>query len=179
MTVRAVTIFPIGEIDSSILDFISKSIDETFPLTTTRLPNHNLSSIIPFSQYGNRYNSTSIFHYITKNISVDTLKLLAITEADLYSPIFSTLYGEAQLGGKCALVSLYRLRQEYYNLPPDQNIFLSRLYKVVIHEIAHTFGLIHCIDKNCIMYPSSNIIDIDVKSPLFCPTCHQNKLLNI
>ncbi|NQU28427.1 MAG: matrixin family metalloprotease [Candidatus Marinimicrobia bacterium] len=177
MSDRIITIIPIGEIDNSFLDFISWSIEETFRITTALLPNYNLSAEIPPPLPGNRYNSTSILQYLSDKKFDNTLRLLAITESDLYSPIFSTLYGEAQLNGRCALVSLHRLRQEYYNLPPDQTIFLSRFHKVVIHEIAHTFGLIHCIDKNCIMYPSSNVIDIDEKSSLFCPSCNQKLLL--
>ena len=112
-----------------------------------------------------------VLKYLSENIPEDTYKTLAITDLDLYSPIFSCLYGEAQLGGKCALVSIFRMRQEYYNLRPDRELFLARCEKEAIHEMAHTMGLLHCNDINCIMFPSASIIDTDVKSNSFCPVC--------
>lgn len=171
MTDSIITIIPLGEVSSTILEFIEKTLEHTFNVTANIVPWQNTNSPLSKPLYGGKYNSTSLLMYLSERIHGDTLKLLAITEADLYSPIFSCMFGEAQLGGACALVSLHRLRQEYYNLAPDRDTFLSRCEKEVIHEMAHTFGLLHCSDKNCIMYPSSNIIDTDVKSNSFCPNC--------
>lgn len=170
MADQVITIISIGKVNNFILKYIAKSIERTFNQTTKIVPWQNISFQIPDPVY-NRYNSTLILKCISERVQKDTLKLLAITEMDLYSPIFSCLFGEAQLGGYCALVSLFRLRQEFYNLNPDQNIFLSRCEKEAIHEIAHTFGILHCSDINCIMFPSNNIIDTDVKSNSFCPKC--------
>jgi archaemetzincin len=171
MTDTVITIIPIGEVSTFILEYIGKSLERTFNAVAKIVPGQNINSHIPGPFYGGRYNSTSILKYLSERVPGDTLKLLAVTESDLYSPIFSCMFGEAQLGGPCALVSLHRLRQEFYNLAPDQDIFLSRCEKEVIHEIAHTVGLLHCSDKNCVMYPSNNIIDTDVKSNSFCSTC--------
>ncbi len=171
MTDRTITIIPIDEINFPILEYIGKCLETTFDLETTIMTRQEIASHIPEPVYGGRYNSTNILKFMADRIPGSAFKLLAVTTLDLYSPIFSCFFGEAQLGGTCALVSLHRLKQEFYDLPPDQETFLARCEKEAIHEIAHTFGLLHCSNKHCIMYPSNNIIDTDVKSNTFCPDC--------
>lgn len=168
---KTVTIIPIGEVSDFILKYISEIIKNSFNLNTTYTTLQKIASNISILSFGGRCNSTDILRDLSKRVPEGAHRLLAITELDIYSPIFSCLFGEAQLGGPCAIVSLHRLRQEYYNLPPDNLIFLSRYEKVVIHELAHTFGLIHCVNEHCVMYSSSNITETDIKSNLFCPRC--------
>lgn len=171
MAGQIITIIPIDEVNVSILEYIGKRLRITFNLETKIVPWQEITTHIPEPVYGGRYNSTNMIKFISQRIPEDTFKVLAVTERDLYSPIFSCYFGEAQLGGPCALVSLHRLRQEYYDLAPDDDIFFARCEKEAIHEIAHTLGLVHCTEKHCIMYPSNNIIDTDVKSTAFCPNC--------
>ena len=133
----------------------------------------NLAAHTPELLVEEKYNSTAVLLYLSKHIPVNTKKCLAISQRDLYSPIFSHLYGEAQLEGTCALMSLYRLRQEFYNQSPDPELFISRCRKEAVHETAHTFGLLHCSNRYCVMYPSSTINDTDEKSDVLCPVCVQ------
>ena len=44
-------------------------------------------------------------------------RLLGVTERDLFVPVLSFVYGQAQLGGRVAVVSLARLRPEFHGLP--------------------------------------------------------------
>lgn len=171
MIEKKITLVPIGDIDDSLLEYISQSIITTFNLNTHLIPCQDLIGCVPEPVFGGRYNSTTLLKQLYGCLPGKIFKLVAITGLDLYSPIFSCLFGEAQLGGCCALISLHRLGQEYYGLAEDEALFLSRCEKEVIHEISHLFGLLHCSDKNCIMYPSNNIIDTDVKSSSFCPSC--------
>jgi len=173
MAIQTITILSIGEVDPFLLEYIGKCIKLTFNLNIEIVASQAILTEIPEPAFGGKFNSTSILKSLCESKPGHSHKLLAVTEIDLYSPIFACFFGEAQLGGSCALVSLHRLRQEYYNLEPDQIIFLSRCEKEVIHEISHTYGLVHCIDKNCIMYPSNNIIDTDVKSNSFCSNCRR------
>jgi archaemetzincin len=172
MDARIISIVPLGDVPPFILKNIAQSIINTFKNIETRiLQLSELTTQFPEPLYGGKYNSTQVLSLLSQVIPDDTFRLLAVTELDLYSPIFSCIFGEAQFKGSCALVSLSRLRQEYYNLKPDQDLFKSRYEKEVIHEISHTMGLLHCENKHCIMYYSSNIIDTDVKSSTFCPEC--------
>ena len=105
----------------------------------------------------------------------DALKLLAITERDLFIPVLTFVYGHAQLGGRVAAISLARLRQEFYGLPANQPVFLERALKEALHETGHTFGLVHCADRECAMSLATNIRQIDLKRAAFCasarPAC--------
>jgi archaemetzincin len=94
-----------------------------------------------------------------------------VASVDLYIPILTFVFGEAQLQGNCAVESSFRLRQEFYGLPPDSALFRDRLLKESIHELGHTFELSHCDDYQCVMSPSHGVEWIDLKTSRLCKAC--------
>jgi archaemetzincin len=98
--------------------------------------------------------------------------ILALTNVDLSIPVLTFVFGEARLGGRSAVISTFRLREEFYGYPTDDIVLLSRVEKEAIHEVGHMLGLTHCLDRNCVMYPSNNLLNTDVKSTRLCPRCH-------
>ena len=69
------------------------------------------------------------------------------------------------------MISLARLRPEFYGSPPDDTLFLQRAVKEAVHELGHTYGLGHCRDPRCVMFFSNTLHDTDVKGPGFCAAC--------
>jgi len=118
-----------------------------------------------------QYSSTKILKELLGEVPSDALKLLGVTEKDLCIPILTYVFGEAQLGGTVAIVSLARLRQEFHGLAPDRSLFLERTRKECLHELGHTYGLIHCKSKDCVMYLSNTVFDVDGKGRNFCRYC--------
>ncbi|MEO8657775.1 MAG: archaemetzincin family Zn-dependent metalloprotease [Bryobacteraceae bacterium] len=98
-------------------------------------------------------------------------RVLGVTEYDLFVPILTYVFGEAQLPGRYAVVSLHRLHDEFYGLPPDEAVLRQRLLKEALHEIGHTFGLRHCADWRCAMASAHAVELLDVKEPQFCSSC--------
>jgi archaemetzincin len=98
-------------------------------------------------------------------------RLLAVTSVDLYVPVLTFVFGEAQLSGSCAVVSLHRLREEFYGLPAREEVMRERLVKEAVHELGHTFGLRHCDDWRCVMTSSHGVERLDVKGAEFCFLC--------
>ena len=115
--------------------------------------------------------STRILKAMLDEAPGGTGKLLGVIDRDLCIPILTFVFGEAQLGGIGALVSLARLRQEFYGLDPDPPLFLERLHKECLHELGHTYGLIHCHHPECVMHLSNTVHDVDRKGRAMCRTC--------
>jgi archaemetzincin len=120
-----------------------------------------------------QYYSTDLLARMQKHLTPACWRVLGVTPLDLYIPILTFVFGEAQLEGGCALVSTYRLRQEFYGLPPDPDLLRQRLLKEAIHELGHTLGLSHCEDYECVMAPSHAVEWIDLKSSHVCRECRR------
>jgi archaemetzincin len=100
--------------------------------------------------------------------------VLAITGEDLFVPVLTFVFGEAQLSGPRAIVSTHRLREEYYGLPPNPEKLHARLAKEALHELGHTLGLRHCTNWQCSMASSHAVERLDLKDARYCPACSAN-----
>jgi len=96
---------------------------------------------------------------------------IGIASVDLYLPVFTHVFGSAQLGGHVGIVSTHRLCTEYAGLPEGRGRTRERLAKEVLHEFGHTFGLIHCRLPWCVMAASRLPEEIDLKDFRFCDAC--------
>lgn len=123
-----------------------------------------------YSVERDQYYSTKLIEYALNNYG-EYKKILMLTDYDLYVPVLTFVFGEAQLKGKAAIVSAHRLYPEFYGLPPNDELFFLRLIKEINHELGHTYGLKHCFNFECVMHSSSNVDEIDIKSHDFCKEC--------
>ena len=99
--------------------------------------------------------------------------LLVVAGVDAYADQLNFVFGEALLGLGVAVVYTPRLRPEYYGLPPNHAIFMTRLLKEAMHELGHAFGLRHCTNRLCVMSFSNSILEVDLKKPAYCTSCAQ------
>lgn len=100
-------------------------------------------------------------------------KLLAVTTLDLYVPELNFVFGQAQRGGRAAVVSVARLDPRFFGAPADEALLRHRLKKEAVHEVGHCLGLTHCPDRTCVMYFSNSLADTDHKQALPCADCRQ------
>jgi archaemetzincin len=119
----------------------------------------------------NQYYSTRILESLAGWPGEPDSRVLGVTAVDLYVPVLTFVFGEAQLHGRCALVSCHRLRDEFYGMPARADLLEQRLMKEAVHEVGHTFGLTHCDDWECVMGSSHGVERLDVKRAEFCPSC--------
>jgi archaemetzincin len=96
-------------------------------------------------------------------------KVLGVTDRDLFIPILTYVFGEAQLGGGAAVVSTARLAEDVELFGP--RLLVERLAKEAVHELGHAFGLVHCGTAACVMSRSAGVRDVDDKDPEPCAEC--------
>ncbi len=159
-----ICIQPVGEISVDILSFLKDSLSKLFGeceiLKPIKVPEEAYNPI------RDQFNSTLILHSLPEACDVT----LGVTDVDLYAENLNFVFGEAELFGKRALISVKRLKQEFYGLPRDEELLKVRVLKEAIHEIGHVLGLTHCKGK-CVMRFSNSIFDVDMKDWWFCEDC--------
>jgi archaemetzincin len=172
MSGPVIYLLPLGAVPEEILLTIRKAVEPVFGLPTRLLPSRDL----PWSCYDphrDQYFSTGLIKQMLRRLPRDTGKVLGLTPVDLFIPIMKYVFGEAQVSGKGAIISLFRLRPETYGLDPNRDLLGERIAKEAIHELGHTFGLTHCRDPLCVMNSSCLIGETDCKGTELCPTCQE------
>jgi len=99
------------------------------------------------------------------------LRVLVVTEVDLFVPVLSFVFGQAQIDGAVAVMSTARLRQSFYGLPPDERLEIMRARIEALHEVGHTFGLTHCLERTCAMSLATAVRHVDMKLDTYCSGC--------
>lgn len=165
-----IQLLPFGAVPAELLAELRDGLSREFLASCEVLPPEP-DPRFAFNVTRRQYLSTEILAQMIKRETTAASRLLGITLVDLYIPILTFVFGEAQLQGNCALVSAHRLRQEFYGLPPNEILFHERLLKEATHELGHTLTLSHCEDYQCVMSPSHGVEWIDLKTSRFCTAC--------
>lgn len=175
----SIVIVPFGGDILGYLADVAESIHEQFGLPI-RIEEDRGIPEFALDPVRRQYNSNIILKDLISSCPPGGLKILGVTAVDLFSPIFSYVFGEAQFNGRGAVVSSYRLRGSE-NGPEPQGCppLVSRLEKECLHELGHTFGLRHCADPDCLMHYSVGIECADRKFAFFCPACRDLMLWHL
>jgi archaemetzincin len=168
----------IGEVEEDALNALRNTLVKVFSgsfcvISKSKLPVPKESWNAARSQYDSARILCEVLDYAesTEALSDRTDRVLGVVDLDLYAPGLNFVFGEAQCPGRAAVISLYRLRPEFYGMPKDERLFIGRAAKEAVHELGHTFGLRHCTDQLCVMHFSLHIGMTDVKRAHFCETC--------
>lgn len=172
MSRTLIELVPIGNVDMDVLDFLALVLPEALPVSC-RIRNHPIELDSAYHPLRQQYHSTTLLAQLVRGHRDPAAKVLGVTDVDLFIPILTFVFGEAQLGGAAAVLSVHRLDQRFYGLPEDRRLLLERCEKEALHELGHTFGLIHCSTFDCVMHFSNSIEHVDIKSNAFCPSCRR------
>lgn len=174
---KNILVIPVGDIEMEILEQVSFALKNTFGCKVEISKGISLP-YDAFNAERRQYHSSIILKKIKSLKPDDYNHAIGIVDVDLYVPELNFVFGEADIYSKiAAVISLTRLRQEFYGYRPDRELFLQRTIKEAIHEIGHIYCLGHCKKAKCIMYFSNTIRDTDNKGPDFCDSCR--KKLNL
>ena len=166
---------------SGLVDPLARRLEEIFRLRVeTRPPSFDPE--LAFDADRGQYNSRVLLAQLLREPPLHPdadgplaaggpTRILGLTNVDLFIAVLTFVYGEAQLDDRAAVVSAYRLDSQLYGLPADRKLLFERLVKEAVHELGHTFGLLHCADPRCVMASSTYVEEIDLKDEHFCDRC--------
>jgi archaemetzincin len=166
---RRLYVAPTPSADAPAVAAIRESLGAVFPLPLGEVEVADFD--FAYDAARGQYASIAALERLARGCPKDAAKLLAVTSRDLFIPVLTFVFGQAQLNGRVGVVSLARLRQEFYGLPPDREVYLERVRKEALHETGHLFGLVHCTDPACAMSLSTGVRQIDRKEAAFCRPC--------
>lgn len=169
---KPLRLLPIGDVNDEVLPFLRSALQQYLQVPCEVIP-AVLDPSATFHAERGQYHSSQLLAAMQELANAASWRVLGVTDVDLYIPILTFVFGEAQTDGTCALVSTRRLRQEFYGLPLDQALLEKRLLKEALHEIGHTCDLTHCDDYLCAMAASHAVEWIDMKDPAFCEDCRE------
>ena len=166
---HSILISPVGELSIELIEAVAGEIEQVFGFSTETSP---ILQDISFAldDKRNQYHSTAILDRLAANLPPRIIRVLAIAQVDLFIPILTHVYGEAQLGGAACVVSTFRLNEGRSGINISQK-YIGRIVKEAIHELGHTFNLRHCPEQTCIMHYCRNEEDVDRKSDQLCRYC--------
>jgi len=118
-----------------------------------------------------QYLATRLLEMLAAFPAQENVQRIGIAEVDLFLPVFTHVFGAAQLDGTVGVASLHRLRPEFEGDRPDAGRTRSRLAKEVLHELGHTLGLVHCRVPWCAMAASRLPEQVDLKDAAYCSPC--------
>jgi archaemetzincin len=167
---KLLQLLPVGRLEGGLVQELGSAMADLLNVPFQVL-SPGLDPDFAFHGERQQYHSSEILQKINSQVDTGTWRTLGVTSVDLYIPILTFVFGEAQMGGPCAVVSTHRLQQEFYGLPPEPQLLRDRLLKEAIHEIGHTLHLTHCDDYRCVMAPAHAVEWIDIKEVWLCSKC--------
>jgi archaemetzincin len=170
MSLQTITFVSFGLFDKDMLEKAAEAVTEEFRCSVAIRDGHvDLGEY--FDAARRQYDGNALIKVVQALSFPDSDKTLALFNVDLFVPILTFIFGQAFLGGNTGIVSIYRLNNERYGMPADNQLLQERLIKEVIHELGHTLGLIHCKEPLCVMRSSTYVEDIDQKNRHLCAKC--------
>jgi archaemetzincin len=167
-----IEIVPLGEVENQVLEYLMENLPAVFGAQLSQAE----ARAIPekaFNSSRNQYHASIILQSLSGVKRPPGTLTLTVIDKDLYVPELNFVFGQADRLHNICLISITRLRQSYYGLPEDENIFLPRTLKEAVHELGHLLNLGHCPNPRCVMHFSNSLSDTDRKDYRFCGLCQK------
>lgn len=167
---KKICLVPVGKVNKKILSYLREKLEREFG-KAIEIYQKLSEPDYAYNFSRGQYHASTILKRIEREKPSQCQRILGVTDVDLYIPGLNFVFGQALPLSRVALISLIRLKPEYYGETKDEKLFKERVKKEAIHEIGHTAGLNHCLNSKCVMYFSNSLLDTDKKGSSFCSRC--------
>jgi archaemetzincin len=145
-----ITLVSHGRFEKDFLERLAHDVRLVFgkPVLVEQF-HHDIASY--FEPARKQYDANRLLHLVHTEYATEGIKTMGLFRVDLFIPILTYIFGQAQYKGNAGIASVFRLRNEQYGMKGNDQLLYERFRKVIIHELGHTFGLIHCHVPICVM----------------------------
>lgn len=166
-----VRIVPIGKIPENLLAELCGELEEIFKARYKISKPMQVSEGM-FNFWRKQYDAEKIIETLKKNTKFidESMPTLGVMEEDIFYNGLNFVFGVEDSKG-FSLISLARLRPEFYKQRANITLLTDRMIKEAVHEIGHHLGLEHCSHPFCVMCFSPSVEDVDKKQKYFCNGC--------
>lgn len=170
---KPIALIPFGDVPEEVLTDLAAGLTNVFGLPVRREPAF-ADPAYAFDEKSGQFSCMPIMTELLRRRPMDAERVIGVTTHDLFIPMLSFVFGLAQLSGPVCVISTARLHQSFYRLPENRDLLRHRVLKEAVHELGHTFGLVHCEERNCAMSLANTIQHVDHKRADLCPACMTN-----
>ena len=114
-----------------------------------------------------------VLRWMTLHVPTDAYAVMAVTMIDLYpDPTWNFVYGQATFTQRVGVQSFARYDPAFFGeaRPADWRRTLARRSaQVLVHEIAHMFGIAHCTYWDCVAAGANHQAEFDAHPLHLCP----------
>lgn len=167
---NTIYILPLGEVPPTDIAWLRGELEEELNMHCVSLQAQP-SPAYAFNKDRRQFHASTILNRAPSMMPSDAMRLLMVTDVDLYAQGLNFVFGEASPHLRATIISIHRLHQSTYGLPQDEGLYRKRLLTEAVHELGHTFGSGHCSNPHCVMFFSNTLADTDTKGPHFCEKC--------
>jgi archaemetzincin len=165
-----IVVVPMGEIDYSLVNKLATQLVSYFNVGVDVLQGVKIPQEA-FNLQRSQYYSTVILTKLELMKSAPGEKMLGLVDDDLYTPSQNFTIGEADPVGKTAVISLFRLKRENFEMLDEEQVLFSRILKETVHQLGHLWGFEDCRNPKCVMYLTDSMTEVDRKGNKFCDNC--------
>lgn len=167
---QVIQILPLGPVTRADLAAMGESIARLFRcrceiLSAVSLPAH------AYRPARTQYDADVLLDFLFDRLAVDVLRVVGVTEADLFAEGRNFVFGYAHMRDRVAVFSTLRLREPYWGRPDDPATYRQRVDKALAHELGHTFHTPHCERTRCVMHQVEFLWQLDALDPSYCGDC--------
>ena len=178
MAKEGIFLISYGQFEPDFLEKLASSVENEFEWPVLTFDDH-LDLSVYFDPMRRQYDANRLLKQLGIENAGKNTKTIGLFHVDLFIPILTFIFGQAVFKGNTGVASAYRLKNELYGMPRNEKLLFDRFLKIIVHELGHTFGLIHCHVPTCVMRSSTYVEDIDQKNHHFCPSCREKAGLTI
>jgi len=165
-----IVVVPLGEVDFMMVNKLATHIGPVFNRSVDILKGLKAPEEA-YNVVRNQYYATIIMSKLERIKANHKEQILGVCEEDLYLPDENYILAHSDPVAQTAVISLNRIRQEFYGLPEDDTKIYTRLYKQSIQQIVYLNNVTGCRNPRCVHYYSTNMMDIDNKNEKLCDIC--------